>query len=85
MTLATRSLLVGCVISCAGCLPPRLLASRDVPHIVAEETTVVGWCRAKTGNVEKCKVELLPGDVVAPQEILRLEVVPPTSRVSHGE
>lgn len=65
------SLLGMFTILCAGCLPPRLLASREVAHVIAERNTVIGWCRAKDGHVEKCRVEVLPGDVVAPQELLR--------------
>lgn len=64
------SLAAMCSIWCVGCLPPRLLASRDVPHIVAEEDTVVAWCRNKDGTVERCKVRLIPGDVVVAQELL---------------
>lgn len=80
-----RTAILGALFTslCAGCLPPRLLASRDVPHLVAEETTVIGWCRAKDGHVEKCRIELFPGDVVAPQELIKFEARPVT-KVSHG-
>lgn len=57
---------------CAGCLPPRLLASRDVAHIIAEDDTVIGYCRAKDGHVEKCRVVVREGDVCAPGEILKV-------------
>ena len=70
MIPGTLRLFAVCAISFTGCLPPRLLATRDPPHIVAEKATVVGWCRNKVGNVEKCRVEVIPGDVVAPQELL---------------
>lgn len=79
----TRIAILGVLFTslCAGCLPPRLIASREVAHVIAERDTVIGWCRAKDGHVEKCKVELLPGDVIAPQEILR---APETQQVSYG-
>jgi hypothetical protein len=70
MIRGTLSFAIVCVTLCAGCLPPRLLASRDLPHIVADRTTVIGWCRNKEGKVEKCRVQVIPGDVVAPQELL---------------
>ena len=55
---------------CAGCLPPTLLAARDRPHRVAERATVIGWCAApEAPKVEKCKVELVPGDVILGQEL----------------
>ena len=70
MIRGTLKLCAVCAISFTGCLPPRLLASRDLPHIIAKEATVVGWCRNKAGNVEKCRVIIVPGDVCAPQELL---------------
>ena len=76
MIRAMLSCLVGCAILSSGCLPPKLLASRDVPHLVAEETEVVGWCRRQDGKVEKCRIEVFPGDIIAPQELLRVRVDP---------
>lgn len=77
MTRGTLRSAIVCATLCAGCLPPRLLASRDIPHLVAEETQVIGWCRNKEGKVEKCRIEVLPGDVIAPQEILKVEARAP--------
>lgn len=74
MTRATLLWLIAFAMLCGGCLPPRLLASREIPHSVAEGATVIGWCRNAEGKVEKCRVEVIPGDVIAPQEILRVEV-----------
>lgn len=82
MIRATLILLAGCGMLSSGCLPPRLLASRDIPHIVAEEGEVIGWCRRSDGKVEKCRVEVLPGDIIAPQELIRPQVLPPTAKAS---
>ncbi len=72
--MKTTSLLsLALAICCGGCLPPTLLANRDRPHRVAERATVIAWCappEAAAGVVEKCKVELLPGDLLISTELL---------------
>lgn len=75
----TRLCCVLFAISFAGCLPPRLLANRDRAHIAAEEAEVVAWCQSPSDEtkVEKCRVKVVPGDVIAPQEQLVPQVFAP--------
>jgi len=70
VTPSSRCLVLASFLPLTACLGPRVLASRSVCHAAAEDTTLTGWCATQTpGVVQKCRVKVLEGDPVCPQEL----------------
>jgi len=71
MTRWYRCLLPGiCLLSLACATGPKILASRDICHPAAERTTLVGLCSTGTAGIyQKCKVQVLEGDILCAQEL----------------